>query len=330
MIVLVCGLGLIGIQRVEAVLDSRKADEIYVYDPNLSELPERLNGQVKKIEQIPEFTDIQLTHVVISTPHDQIFKIIEKVKNHKPRILLEKPMGRNLQEAEIIMKYATSCDITIGFNYRFMDGVEKLKTLLDQNVLGELNSIRLDLGHGGAPGDLTSWKLNKESAGGGSLLDPGVHLLDLILHLSDRSVNSIEIDGVNYWSGFWKTGIEESSMVLGQIDKIPFIVISSIVAWRTRFTVEVIGSDGYAIINGRGRSDGPQTITIGRRWGWQDSKSQLESEITTVVMAKDTSIKKETIAWIDESQKVSTAKNAFETMNFYQAILKKKSPYDLR
>ena len=330
MIFLICGLGLIGRQRLQAVLDSGKADEIYVYDPNLSQLPQGLIGLVKKIEEIPKPNDIQLTHVVISTPHDQILEILKKIESHKPQILLEKPMGRNLLEAEKVRNYSTKSDITIGFNYRFMGGIEKLKAVLDQNELGEINSIRLDLGHGGSPTDFTSWKLNKELAGGGSLLDPGIHLIDLILHLSEKSVNLVEIDGVSYWSGFWKTGIEESSMVLGKIDKIPFIIISSIVAWRTRFTIEVIGTKGYAIVNGRGRSDGPQTFTIGRRWGWQDSKSQLESEQTTVAMERDTSITKETIAWINKSQKVLSAQNALETMKFYQVILTKRNPDELR
>ncbi len=330
MIFLICGLGLIGRQRLQAVLDSGHAEEIYVYDPKLEGLPQNFIGEVKVIQEIPNPDHTRLTHVVISTPHDQILEMMEKVESHNPRILLEKPMGRNLVEAEKIKNYSAKCDLTIGFNYRFMKGIEELKLLLDQNKLGEINSIRLDLGHGGSPEDFTSWKLNKESAGGGSLLDPGIHLIDLILHLSGKKINLVEIDGVNYWSGFWNTGIEESSMVLGSIDKIPFIIISSIVAWRTRFKVEVIGTQGYAIVNGRGRSDGPQTITIGRRWGWQDSKSQLESEQTTVSMETDTSIMKETIAWINKSQKTLSAKNAFETMELYNIILTKKTPDDLR
>ena len=144
-----------------------------------------------------------------------------------------------------------------------MAGIIKLKTILESSDLGSINSIRMDLGHGGSPGDDKTWKLNKIISGGGSILDPGIHLIDLLLHLFNKNANQVGIDGVNYWKGFWNTGIEESAMILGRISEIPFQFTTSIVAWRTRFRIEIIGSDGYAIVSGRGRSDGPQVFTSG-------------------------------------------------------------------
>jgi predicted dehydrogenase len=211
-----------------------------------------------------------------------------------------------------------------------MVGIQKLNEILSSHELGEINSIRLDLGHGGSPRDADSWKLNKESAGGGSLLDPGIHLIDLVLFLFGSNTDSVEIDGVNYWSGFWKTGIEESTMVLGKVEGVPFYLVSSIVAWRTRFSVEIIGSDGYVIVNGRGRSDGPQTLTVGRRWGWQNAKSQIDSEKSEVIMMQDSSITKETEAWLDGNSQVCFGEEGLESMKLYQKILSKKSPNDLR
>ena len=325
MIFLVVGYGLIGRQRTKAILDSGLAQEIYIYDPFLNDIPIE-SENLTRIGDISDLKNNRLSHVLIATPHDQVTGIIDEVKIHKPRIFIEKPMGRNLLESEKIRDIAKECDISVGFNYRFMAGIEKLKKIIASNEIGAINSIRLDLGHGGSPEDGNSWKLNKELAGGGSLLDPGIHLIDLILYLFGKNSSDIEVDGVNYWSGFWKTGIEESSMVLGKIDKIPFNLISSIVAWKTRFMVEVIGVNGYVIINGRGRSDGPQTITIGQRWGWLHATSQLESELTSNVMFNDTSILNETKAWINQSHQVCTAEQAFKSMSFYQKILDKKAP----
>jgi predicted dehydrogenase len=329
MIFLICGLGLIGKQRLQAVLDSNLAEKIYIYDPNLEVLPFSFDGLVRKIDYIPEPSEITFTHVIIATPHHESLKMIESVKGHKPRILMEKPMGRNFLESKKISQIASECDLSVGFNYRFMDGIAKLKEIIAGGELGAINSIRLDLGHGGAPEDVNSWKLSKELAGGGSLLDPGIHLLDLIMYLFQGEKTKINIDGVNYWSGFWNTGIEESSMVLGRIGHAPFSCISSIVAWRTRFTIEVIGTNGYVIVSGRGRSDGPQSITIGRRWGWKNAKSQIESEDKSIVMLEDSSIVKETNAWINNSQQVCSALEALETMKVYQEILSKKTLHEI-
>jgi predicted dehydrogenase len=327
--ILICGLGLIGKQRLEAILDSKLAQQIFVYDPYLESLPANYEGLVNRLDEIPETNKIHFTHVVIAVPHSESLKMLEKVKSHKPRILMEKPMGRSLFESKKIAKLAKDCDLSIGFNYRFMDGIEKLKEILSRDELGEINSVRMDLGHGGSPEDASSWKLNKELAGGGSLLDPGIHLINIIMFLLNKKSESVKIDGANYWSGFWNAGIEESAMVLGKVDRIPFTLTSSIVAWRTRFTIEMIGVNGYAIVNGRGRSDGPQTITIGRRWGWQNAKSQLESEESTVVMIRDSSISKETKAWLNNSEHVCTAAEAYDSMEFYQKILSKKNSDDL-
>ncbi len=326
MIFLICGFGRIGQQRARAILDSGSAKEIYIYDPFLSKIP----GEFKDlmlIEKISSLKKRKLTHVLISTPHDQVLSTIEEIIHHKPRILIEKPMGRNLHESNTIYNVSKKCKVSVGFNYRFMPGIQKLKRMISLNELGPLNSIRFDLGHGGSPGDEKTWKLNKESAGGGSLLDPGIHLIDLILHLFEEKSGGISIDGVNYWSGFWNTGVEESSMVLGRVNQIPFSLISSIVAWKTRFFIEVIGNDGYIKISGRGRSDGPQSFTIGRRWGWLDGVSQSETEITTDIMSKDHSIIDETRAWLDESPLICSAEQALESMFFYQKILDRKSPF---
>jgi predicted dehydrogenase len=327
---LICGLGLIGKQRLQAVLDSNLAEEIYVYDPYLEVLPSNYDGLVRKIDYIPEPSEVTFTHVVIATPHHESLKVIERVISHKPRILMEKPMGRNFLESEKISQITSECDLSVGFNYRFMDGIVKLKEIVVGGELGAINSIRLDLGHGGAPDDANSWKLNKELAGGGSLLDPGIHLLDLIMYLFQGETDEISIDGVNYWSGFWNTGIEESSMVLGRVGHAPFSCISSIVAWRTRFVIEVIGTNGYAIVNGRGRSDGPQSITIGRRWGWKNAKSQIDSEEKSIVMLTDSSITNETNAWINNSQQVCSALEALESMKLYQEILSKKVLHEIQ
>jgi hypothetical protein len=91
----------------------------------------------------------------------------------------------------------------------------------------------------------------------------------------------------------------------------------------------VIGTNGYVIVSGRGRSDGPQSITIGRRWGWKNAKSQIESEDKSIVMLEDSSIVKETNAWINNSQQVCSALEALETMKVYQEILSKKTLHEI-
>jgi len=201
-----------------------------------------------------------------------------------------------------------------------MPGVVELRNILDSNVLGKLHNIKIDFGHGGAPGDEKSWKLDPIAAGGGVLLDPGVHIFDLLLHLLGAKSKDFELIGINSWSGFWKTGVEESVDFIGNINQTQINVAISIVAWRTRFRVEILGENGYAILNGRGRSDGPQTLTIGKRWAWLDGSSQLDSERTVVHIDSDVSISTETKAWLGGGQGVASVNESLEVMKFYDQL----------
>ena len=313
------GYGLIGRQRRNALLKyGIQPENIFVVDPYIETFPE----DVQVLSNTTHLDQMKPGHIIVSTPHDVALPLISRLSDWKPRILLEKPMGRNFSEAQEIEAKLGGTELSIGFNYRFMEGIKHLKAILDKNELGVINSIRMDLGHGGSPGDEKKWKLNVNNSGGGSILDPGIHLIDLILYLFNGTSNDFRFNGGNTWSGFWNTGIEESSMIVGKINNIPFQFTSSIVSWRTRFSVEVIGVDGYAIVSGRGRSEGPQTIVTGKRWAWQNGLSQTESEKMVTCMTADNSIEIETQAWLNRDPSVANLSNGLEAMKAYEKIVK--------
>ena len=319
----VCGLGLIGRQRLASLLDlGVDPTTISLYDPYLN-----LNrdSDLKHFAQIRSESDLFFrnpSHLIVSTPHDAALQIVKAFSKSKIEILMEKPMGRNLSEAIQLWESASPDNLSIGFNYRFMPGIELLKKNLEIQKYGKLNSIRVDIGHGGSPEDRNSWKLNPKKAGGGALLDPGIHILDLLLYLFDCSPDQIVIDGTNKWSGFWETGIEESVNLIGRCGDTPFTISISLVAWRTRFKIEVIGSDAYSILEGRGRSDGPQVHTFGKRWGWLESNSQRDSEDVQLLSERDNSILEETRSWLTDKSNLATSRDGLRSMQLYESFTK--------
>lgn len=305
----VLGLGLIGKQRINAINSHNDDFDIYAFDPNIS----NFQG-VEFVSTEDEFFKLGLRRIIVATPHHLSTKLSIKALDSGAEVLMEKPMGLNLVEAEKIFRHHASSKLKIGFNYRFMPAIEELKTLIDAGKFGKLNQISIQIGHGGKPSDRESWKLNPVQAGGGVLIDPGIHIFDLLLYLFSCGTEDFKNCSVIGWKGFWNTGIEEVANVQGFLCGIPFSVSTSVVSWKTKFKIEVIGEDSYAELEGRGRTDGNQTLRLGERWAWQNGVSQKESELTLTNISKDMSIEKETHAWLDNSNRVANAQNGLEAM----------------
>jgi predicted dehydrogenase len=324
--ILIIGLGLIGKQRLDACLEFGVQPEcIYGFDIGLSKLS-FVNNQryvgVHFIDTMEKALSIKIDRAIVAVPHGIAAPIVSKLLSRNIKVLLEKPLGRNIREAQELASHLNAAQISIGFNYRFMPGIVRLKKILEKNALGKISTLRMELGHGGGPKDKESWKLNPEKAGGGVLLDPGIHLIDLLIFLFNANDENLKIVGKTVWRGFWNTGIEESSNLIGYLEETPFCLASSVVAWRTRFKIEVIGTERYFEIDGRGRSDGPQTITEGPKWGWLSSPSQISSESQTVVATNDRSLIEETFAWLNENKSVCSIDEAVMGMKIYEQILR--------
>ena len=313
------GLGLIGNQRLSALNDlGWNSSNLLVLDPNIRKVD---NLNFRHVNSFEEMLEAGVRRAIVATPHDVAPKLTSALLDSEVYVLMEKPMGRNLSEARMLHSHPNAQNLSVGFNYRFMPCIIEAKQIIESNVLGEIHTIRMDLGHGGSPQDRNSWKLEPSSAGGGVVLDPGIHLLDLILYLFPIKANEVKFLGANSWSGFWNTGIEEAVNVVGKLQSSNLNLSFSVVAWKTRFEIEIIGTDGYLKLSGRGRTDGPQTITRGERWGWMNGKSQTESEITKTVATSDASLAFEVEAWLSHDPRVGNANDALNAEIFRSTIM---------
>ncbi|MDD2707968.1 MAG: Gfo/Idh/MocA family oxidoreductase [Verrucomicrobiae bacterium] len=127
----------------------------------------------------------QLDVVSVATPN----------KFHKPltlaalkagcHVLCEKPMAMNAGEAREMLAAAKKARkrIMINFSYRFTEQAWALKQEVDTGILGDVYFART-VWHRrrGMPG-FGGWFGTKSLAGGGPLIDLGVHRLDLALWL---------------------------------------------------------------------------------------------------------------------------------------------------
>jgi predicted dehydrogenase len=207
----------------------------------------------------------EIEAVVVATVNKSLLPITLAAFQKGKHVLCEKPLGRNAQEAKQMVEAALAAKkiLKTGFNHRHHHAIWRAHELVQAGKIGPLMNIRAAYGHGGRPGYDQEWRGDPDLAGGGQLLDQGVHLVDLSRwFLGDFS----QVTGMlGTW--FWKVApLEDNGFALlrtatGQIASLH----TSWTQWKNLFRFEIFGRDGYLIINGLGGSYGVETLTLGLR-----------------------------------------------------------------
>lgn len=273
--VAVIGAGLIGRQRARALLSLPDVELAATVDPVAEPPTDASVPHVASLDQIPANS---YDAAVVAVPHDLAVPLATRVMESGRPVLMEKPLGTTGAEARGLERLGNALPKPsfVGYNYRFIPSVSRLLGCVDSGDLGRLRTLDLLVGHGGHPGSAEGWKLDPARAGGGVLLDPGVHLLDLLLAIAPDAVCA----SIEATRGFWGTGIEEDVVATFRDEALIATVRVSHIRWINTFRIEAFGEEGYAIAEGRGGNYGPITFRRGRRWAWRTPgvASQRQSE----------------------------------------------------
>ena len=173
--------------HIPAYMASEKAQIKYFCDI----IPQRADAAVEKYgcgKAIYDYHEIlddpELDAVSVCTHNDMHSVISIDFMRHGKNVLCEKPAARILPEALRMQEvsHETGRILSIGVCNRYSNAVNHIKSLIEQGVLGEVYhvyaSFRAHRSIPGIGGDFT----RMASSGGGSLIDWGVHYIDLIIY----------------------------------------------------------------------------------------------------------------------------------------------------
>ncbi|MFC4449379.1 Gfo/Idh/MocA family protein [Halorussus aquaticus] len=142
---------------------------------------------VPTFETFDALYDEGIDAAIVTTPNKFHEEYAVEALESGVDVLLEKPLANTLDSAERIAAAARDADAfcMVGFNNRFSPGVEVFKSYQDEGRFGDLTHVEANwVRRRGIPGR-GSWFTSKAVAGGGALLDIGVHAIDLALHFLD-------------------------------------------------------------------------------------------------------------------------------------------------
>jgi predicted dehydrogenase len=130
--------------------------------------------------------------VVVSTPNSFHKDISIQAMLHGKHVLCEKPLATTVGDAAHMLLTAQSQGVKLmtNFNHRAHDHNLRAKQIVDQGLIGRPIFIRGRIGHGhfvvgpspAGPGRFQcqdTWYMDSRQAGGGTVIDNGVHLFDL-------------------------------------------------------------------------------------------------------------------------------------------------------
>jgi predicted dehydrogenase len=184
--------------------------------------------------------------VILSTPpalHEPLGLACLRAGKH---LLVEKPLAVSVEACENLVEAAERAGLCLatGFTLRQTPAARLARRLVDEGAIGAVVHVRAFHGHRGGPDFGPAWVTDATVSGGGTLMDNGIHVIDLARwFLGDVG----EVSGLAAGSVWHKPGCEDNSFLLMRATSGAIgCVHSSWTEWRGYgYRVEVYGAHGF-------------------------------------------------------------------------------------
>lgn len=186
--ILVVGCGSIGERHIRNLIEISSYN-IIAFDTSkerLDFIKERYD--VETCDDIERCFDCGINVVIVCTPPNTHLQIAEQAITNDAHVFIEKPISDRLDNLDELIKKATNNNkiISVGYCFRFSEGLNMVKSFIDSGKLGRISSIKAEFGQ--YLPDWRPWQNYKQSytakkdLGGGIILD-GSHEIDYLYWL---------------------------------------------------------------------------------------------------------------------------------------------------
>lgn len=294
----IIGYGKMGVIRHQALDELGIAEVVAISEPTIG----------NDYKGIPNLTHEEIINhkeidaIVICTPNFLNKPLTIKALNAGKHVFCEKPpafTGADMEEIREV-EAKSNKKLMYGFNHRHHDSIIKMKEMIDSGDYGRVLWLRGRYGKSVTEDYFNEWRAKKEMAGGGILIDQGIHMLDLFLYLSGGfDVVKAEVSNL-----YWKMDVEDNAFVILKDSKTGKVASlhSTMTQWRHLFSLEIFLEKGYMVLNG--------LITSSMSYG---------EEVLSVAKNRSTA---PAATWKDEikTQYIDNNSWRYEMQHFFNAI----------
>lgn len=177
------GVGWIGRHRMGALVNAGAVEVCGIADPDAGCLEKAIEAApgALPVSGFDELLDLAPDGVVIATPSAQHAAQAIQALERGVAVFCQKPLGRTEAEVSAVVAAAKASHRLLGvdLSYRFTEGMQAIRERLAAGEIGKV--FAADLVFHNAYGPDKPWFYDPAQAGGGCVMDLGVHLADLAL-----------------------------------------------------------------------------------------------------------------------------------------------------
>jgi predicted dehydrogenase len=287
----IIGYGKMGQIRHQVISAFEDVQVQSIYDP------EKVDTEIEKAQNSDQIIENPEIDAVFTCTPNYLNKplTIQSLKAGK-HVFCEKPPGftaKDIEEIRAVEKESGKV-LMYGFNHRHHASIKYMKKLVDDKEFGKILWMRGRYGKSVDETFYDNWRAKKELAGGGILIDQGIHMLDLFLHLGG-DFDNVHASVSNL---YWNLNVEDNVFATLENTKtgLAASLHSTMTQWRHLVSLEVFLEKGYLVLNGLKTSSnayGEEILTIAKNRStapvatWKDEKNityhtdeSWESELT--------------------------------------------------
>jgi predicted dehydrogenase len=140
-------------------------------------------GNPEVLADVHNLLRMEIDVAIVAVPNHLHAAVSTELLRAGIHVLVEKPIALSVAECDEMLRAAaeTNVVLAVGMMRRFIHASRFVKWAIDNNFIGRIRSIDIRDGYAYSWPITTDFPFRKETAGGGVLMDTGVHTLDQLL-----------------------------------------------------------------------------------------------------------------------------------------------------
>jgi len=321
----IAGYGIVGKRRHECLDKHPRFETVAVCDRNFA-ADTNLPSGIPAFRNYKSLLRQPLDVLLVSMSNDMAAEVTIAGLEQGLHVFCEKPPARTLEELSLVLaaehKHPNQ-RLMYGFNHRYHGSVQDALSIIRSGELGKVINLR---GLYGKSKLITfnqpDWRAKRDLAGGGVLLDQGIHMVDLMRLFAGEFTEVHSVVSNSHW-GY---DVEDNAYALMRTaDGVVALLNSSATQWRHQFSLDINLQRGSLLLRGiltSSKSYGSETLTIVHADPDRDNGDPVESART---YNTDPSWESEIAAFADAidtsvAADHGTSRDAFLTMSLVNGI----------